>query len=263
MIKLIACDLDGTIFDDHKNIDTDLKEVVDKLKEKGIEFTVVSGRNKELYENVVEYFNIDIPHAGNNGASIFLNDECIHLDCISSKYVNDIARLLHDNDIVFRVYAIEEIFANKISDFFLARMNFIKPILEYTTDLDLSKYSVYKITSDVINHEDKVDDLIKQINAFPNTIYTKAEDHIYCVNSSSANKGDGLKWIMNYLNIQPEEVMIFGDNDNDLGMFEVAKTSIAMGNSVDNIKEIATFICDDNNHNGVSKFLKEYFKDIL
>ena len=34
MIKLIACDLDGTVLDDNKNIDSGLKEVVDKLKEK-------------------------------------------------------------------------------------------------------------------------------------------------------------------------------------------------------------------------------------
>ena len=63
MIKLITCDLDGTVLDDEKNIDSELKEVVTKLKEKGILFTVASGRSRELLLHILDYFNL-VDNAG-------------------------------------------------------------------------------------------------------------------------------------------------------------------------------------------------------
>ena len=54
--------------------------------------------------------------------------------------------------------------------------------------------------------------------------------------------------------------MAFGDNGNDLSMLEMAGISVAMDNSLDDIKEKCDFVCKDNNHNGVSSFLIDYFK---
>lgn len=265
MIKLIACDLDGTVFDDDKNIDSDLKEVVDKLKEKGILFTVVSGRNEELMLNVIDHFKLDLPYVCNNGANIYKNHELIHLDCIPVPYADKAARLLFENDIVFRAYTVEDTFCNKISDFFLARMKgFSKPFQDYDPEIDLNDYHTVKITSDFTGHEDKVEKLQSIIKAFPGTDFFKAEPNVYCVNSLKANKGDGLKWVCDYLNIDmANEVMAFGDNENDLPMLTKVNVSVAVGNSEDTVKQQVDYVCDDNNHNGVSKFLKEYFKDLL
>ena len=60
--------------------------------------------------------------------------------------------------------------------------------------------------------------------------------------------------------IDPSELMAFGDNGNDLSMLEMAGISVAMDNSSDDIKEKCDFVCKDNNHNGVSSFLIDYFK---
>ena len=265
MIKLIACDLDGTIFDDNKNIDSDLKNVVNKLKENDILFTIISGRNEELMIDVVDYFELDIPYACNNGANIFKNHKPLFNDYIDKQSADRAAKLLYDNDIVFRAYAKEDTFCNSISDFFLARMKgFTKPFKDYYRDLDLSEYNVMKITSDFSNHPELIDKLSKEINSYPHTAFVKAEDNVFCVNSITANKGDGLKRVCEYLDIDMKnEVMAFGDNENDLPMLKNVKISVAMDNSDDEVKKQVDYTCLDNNHNGVSTFLKQYFKDIL
>ena len=265
MIKLIACDLDGTVFDDNKNIDSELKTVVDKLSEKGILFTVISGRNIELMRNVVEHFNLKLPFVCNNGANIYQNNKLVHDNCVIGEYADKAAKLLYDNGIVFRAYTIEDVFCNGISDFFLARMKgFPKPFIDYSRDLDLKQYNTLKITSDFIDHMDKVDEIMEIINNYPDTCMVKAEDHVYCVNNHDATKGNGLRWVCDSLGIDmSEEVMMFGDNENDLSALEAVKVSVAMGNADDYVKSRCDYVCDDNNHNGVSKFLKEYFKDIL
>ena len=265
MIKLIACDLDGTALDDQKNIDSGLKEVIGKLKEKGILFTVASGRNKELIRRFVEDLEIEIPYICNNGANIYHGNELINVDCIPSEHVSDIARLLYEKGVVFRVYSIEDVFCNKISDFFLARTKgFTKPFKDYSPEIDLSKYHVVKIAGDFNDCEEIIEDVQKIVRAYPGTDFFRVEPDVYCVNSISANKGDSLKKVCDNLGIEMgKEVMSFGDNENDLSMLKGSKISVAMGNSEENVKEEADYICLDNNHNGVSEFLKEYFKEIL
>lgn len=265
MIKLIACDLDGTVLDDNKNVDSELKEVVLKLKDNGTLFTVASGRSRELLLHILDYFDLkDVPYICNNGANIFKNEELIHVEAINSDYARDICKMFHKEGIVFRMYALEDVFINGMSDFFRARMKgYSKPFIDYYPELDFSNLHIVKITADLTNHNDLADHFTKEVAKFPNTVFTKAEENIYCVNATKANKGDAVEWIANYMGISMDEVMTFGDNENDLAMLKKAGISVAVENGEDYVKSQVTYITKDNNHNGVSSFLKEYFKDIL
>lgn len=58
--------------------------------------------------------------------------------------------------------------------------------------------------------------------------------------------------------------MAFGDSENDQPMLQRAGVGVAMANGEQIAKQKADYVTpDDNNHNGVSSFLKEFFKDIL
>ena len=265
MIKLIACDLDGTLFDDNKNIDKNIKNVIDKLKKNDILFTMVSGRNEELMDNVVDYLNIDIPYVCNNGAAIYKNHKPLLYDCIEKESVAKATRLLYENNIPFIAYGIEDMYRNLTSEFFKQRTKaFNKSFKDYYPDLDLSSDDILKITSDFINHPELIDRISMEINSYSCTAIIKAEDNIYCVNSITANKGEGLRRVCEYMGIDmSKEVMAIGDNENDLPMLKEVKVSVSMGNSDDNVKKQTDYVCLDNNHNGVSNFLSKYFKDLI
>ena len=53
---------------------------------------------------------------------------------------------------------------------------------------------------------------------------------------------------------------VFGDNLNDIPMFELAENKIAVKNAVQKLKELSTKVIDSNNDNGVAKFLLNEFK---
>ena len=55
------------------------------------------------------------------------------------------------------------------------------------------------------------------------------------------------------MGIARDEVMVIGDSFNDYSMFEEFKESFAMGNAIDEIKEIAKHITDTNDNAGVAK----------
>ena len=70
------------------------------------------------------------------------------------------------------------------------------------------------------------------------------------------NKSVGLKDLMTYLNLKPEEVACIGDNYNDLEMMDTAGYAIAMGNAIDEVKAKADFVTTASNQDGIANALK-------
>lgn len=55
-----------------------------------------------------------------------------------------------------------------------------------------------------------------------------------------------------------QKVIVFGDSANDISMFHMADEAYATGNAIDELKEIATGIIEDNNADGVAKWLEAH-----
>ena len=67
--------------------------------------------------------------------------------------------------------------------------------------------------------------------------------------------------IMRYLqmhNITPEEIIAFGDGENDMGMLQLAGIGVAMGNAGQQVKQAADYVTADIDDDGIEKALK-YF----
>ena len=72
------------------------------------------------------------------------------------------------------------------------------------------------------------------------------------------NKGNTILQLASELSIQPEEIMVFGDGENDLSMFEVVKYGIAMGNAMPTVKEVAYDVTATNNEDGIAQAIEKY-----
>ena len=62
------------------------------------------------------------------------------------------------------------------------------------------------------------------------------------------NKGLGLRKIMEFLDIAPDECMALGDNYNDLEMLELAGYPVAMKNAVPEVKKVCRYETDTVEH---------------
>ena len=82
------------------------------------------------------------------------------------------------------------------------------------------------------------------------------------VNSINATKINSLKVIANYFNVSKENIISFGDDYSDIEIFENSGISVAMGNAIQELKKIATYVTDDNNHNGISNFIMCKLKEL-
>lgn len=72
----------------------------------------------------------------------------------------------------------------------------------------------------------------------------------------AAEKGNMIKQLADHVGVPLSHVTVFGDHLNDLGMFEVAGTKIAMGNAHPLVLELATKVIETNEEDGVARYLE-------
>ncbi len=73
-----------------------------------------------------------------------------------------------------------------------------------------------------------------------------------------SNKAAAVSFFQKYLNVNDDEIAVFGDSSNDIPMFELTAYSFAMRNAPSDIRQKAGRITkEDNDHNGAMKTLIE------
>ncbi len=72
------------------------------------------------------------------------------------------------------------------------------------------------------------------------------------------NKERGIRKMMNFLHAPCKDVVVFGNDVNDITMFQPIWTNIAMGDAVPELKEKADFVTYDSKNDGIAYALKHY-----
>lgn len=84
------------------------------------------------------------------------------------------------------------------------------------------------------------------------------EGRLYEIVPKGYSKASGIEFMLDQLAIPYNNTFAFGDGENDLPMLTYAKHSIAMGNSPQSIKDIATYVTEDVDHGGIEQALKHF-----
>ena len=71
-------------------------------------------------------------------------------------------------------------------------------------------------------------------------------------------KKEGIENMMKHLNADVKDVVVFGDDYNDMVMFDERWFSIAMGNACDDLKAIADYVTEANIEDGIYKACKKF-----
>lgn len=82
--------------------------------------------------------------------------------------------------------------------------------------------------------------------------------YFFDIVNKNVNKGNAITDLLKILKINKKNSLCFGDSINDIEMFKSVGTSVAMGNSIEEIKNTANYITDTNDNDGISKFCNKY-----
>lgn len=257
-IKLIVADLDGTLLKSDKSLDDNIKDVISGQDYK---FTIASGRSMVLVKKFISELNIDLPYITNNGAEIYQNDACVKQYSIPDEEVRFILNLVQEFDLECHANAENCIYTMGKIDLILPfrkRFEGVLPIVDNASVNAVCANTINKIMC-IDKDLNKVQEFANKINLYCEHVHCeRAEGNAFVMVNRQASKGLALKNLLKFLHISSEEVVVFGDNYNDVSMFEAAKYSVCMENADKDVKDKATFICSSNDMNGVSDFIQKY-----
>lgn len=261
MIKLIACDMDGTLLDSQKRLPKDLFPVLERLRERGILFAVASGRQ---YGSLRRDFEALVPHIlfiCENGALIMEHDKRIFMDPLDPK---DLPRIIEVSRMMQGVYpaiccADVALMEETAPEHFLTGMQIhyqntrIVPDLMACTDVqNACKVCFY---SDAPATEQSLPLLQRELGDTLSIIHSDV--NWVDVMKPGVNKGRAIGALCDRLSITPDACMAFGDYLNDYELLKSVTESYAMENAHPDLKAIAKYIAPSNDEDGVMRVIKE------
>ena len=263
MIKLIASDMDGTLLDDKKQIPEDFYETIDRLTEKGVRFTVASGRTYAAVEHLFpEDYRTKIDYICDNGAYIVHNGEILEITPLERSAFEEFIKAANEiGGFKLLVCAVGGTYhLPDTEDFNVEVAKFYKNHIECDDLLSIDD-TIYKLAvCDMQGAQQRGKPALDAI--FGDRLNIQVSGQIWMdVMAGGVSKGSALKKLSEALGIDKSEVMAFGDYYNDMDMLTTAGVSFAMANGHEDIKKITTHIADSNNNGGVTKAIKQYVLD--
>ena len=270
MIKLLAIDLDGTLYTTIRTITEPVRRALRKAIENEIQPVIVTGRGWRGAEIALESLEMDFPYICSAGALLRsgLQGSTIHawtfhqhselLHIINFAYENGCGLIAEPengtpywfgpdkmNDIMDPL-TIKETFRSIRS--IEPEKDFNKPLLKVTITADF----------DILGKAEKM------IRANCPSIHQVYSGIQYIdLTANGVNKGSALQTLAKFRGLQPSEIAAIGDQDIDFQMLKFAGLPIAMSNAVPSLFDIARWIAPSNDEDGVAWAISEILKHNL
>lgn len=274
-IKLIVTDLDGTFLNtNHVTIPQENIDTFKKAHEMGIKVAIASGRTKILTDYIVEQLPFLDYLITSNGAITYdmKAGKAVCSTLIDNKQSIEIFNILKDYALIYEIYFNGDCYMNHESySMFDAEhvpphihallKDFIKPVSDLKTLIDGQGIEKLNILS--LSGEERIE-LEEKINRTCNVAFASSFPIVKGANGNlemtdiNATKGFAVKGLADALNIGKENIMCFGDGENDCSMLSFADYSFAMANGNEIAKSTAKFVTDTNDNYGVANAIKKY-----
>lgn len=265
-IKLIATDMDGTLLNDVKEISPRNLVAIKEANQRGIKTVLATGRPIKGVQKYIEQLGLTGPDEfvlTYNGAYVQnLNGEVLvehtleYADFLKWDYLTNLYRSNVHAETLHHFYTTSQNLNQFITaESFLTEMPIrVRTARELDPQIKISKLMVTDFPEFLNEFIKKVPE--KYFNEYQ---ISQSEDFFLEINNKQASKGCGVYELAAKLNIKPEEVMILGDQGNDLSMFKQPEfLKVAMGNAVDMIKEHADQITATNQEDGFAQAVEKY-----
>ena len=274
-IKLVALDLDGTLFDNSSHISERNLTAIRSITDKGIHVVISTGRPFEgIPFDQIKGTGINYAITA-NGSGIYeiSTGKCLYENAMDQELVTPILNFLLTRDIHMDAFiggkgytpvqcvetAQKLTVPSSIKNYIITTRTQLDNILQFIHENQLK---VQKMTLNfypaadgtLIDRETVRKFLVSNpsittvCGGYNNLEFTRAD----------ANKGVGLRKLAEILGVNPDATMAIGDTENDLAIIEAAGIGVAMGNATDAVKARADYVTTTNTKDGVAAAIEHF-----
>ncbi|MFV0381616.1 MAG: Cof-type HAD-IIB family hydrolase [Breznakia sp.] len=269
MYKLLALDLDETLFNSQHKVSEKNKLAIAQARAKGVKIVPCSGRGPGFLGTL--YDDLDI-HKDNeysilcNGAIVIENKSGNIISSSPLSY-DKAVELFHfgiKKDLCVQVFTPEKIYVYKIDENERKRIQGFGDNIVFKDDLDTLCFkgkTIMKVLFERPNSLTYLRSLEAELQPLTNHHITISfsSDRYLELNALGVHKGTGLLALAKHLQIDISQTIGVGDNYNDLGLIKDAGLGIAVQNAIDPIKNIADVTTKaTHNENAIAEVIDDY-----
>lgn len=244
-VKAIVVDLDRTLLHTDKTLSEYTIKVFNECKKCGIKIIVATARPLRTAKQYCDLIDFDAMVVSNGARIIYQNQQTDY-----GIYKRSAKRLLN----TLKQYPNLRV---TIETGDCAYSNL--PIDDYETIIsdDLVGISNAEGVIKILVHLDNEKTLTLVKNELTDDLYyTIAHGYLMQIMNTSATKWNGIKAVLDICNCSPDETVYFGDDQDDIEPIKMCGLGIAVDNGIDEVKEIADFVTESNDADGVAKFIE-------
>lgn len=249
---LIFFDIDGTLLDHDKKLPQSTKKAIAQLQAEGHITAIATGRGPFMYLPLREELNMN-SFVSFNGSYVVIDGEVIFTNPLNAKKLLELTteglakdqpavlmteKAMHSN--IDRHPSIDDSLATLKLDVAPS----FDPEFNHAQELYQTLFFIEK--EDEQYYREK----------YPEFEFVRWHPLSVDVIPKGGSKAKGIKAAVKALNIDPDNVYAFGDGLNDVEMLQTVKNSVAMGNAVPEAKEVAKFVTEAVDQDGILHGLK-------
>ncbi|MBQ7266702.1 MAG: HAD family phosphatase [Firmicutes bacterium] len=272
--KLIATDCDGTLLNSEGFITKNTIDVFRKIHSLGVKVILATGRSDILAKEYALELGVDSPVIGCNGATManFFHEENKRdfILPISRQSLSKMQEIVKSHGLSMKVFTPEKCYSDNRT---LVEGGMGLVVVKYKRQLKISVPHLYR--EDILSATENekaikavvIEKDINKLTSVKEDIRKNIKDvsamqsNWNCIDivNSSASKGNAVLEYAKKLGIKKEEIIAFGDSENDISLMENCGLGVAVGNADPHLKAFANAITKTNDEDGVAEFLKNEF----
>lgn len=288
MYKMITVDLDGTMLNSYGEVTESTKRIIKQTIKKGTEVVIASGRSIDSIKTIAEEIGSSKYIIAGNGAVVYdiKNEKILYEKYIPKSKALDIIKTCEENSIYYNVYTNKSIIADSLRynvlyyykenmkkvDSKKTHITLVENIQKYVEEMQNEKIMKIFICDGTKSVFDSIIRRFKELSDLEvldvshmsrkviqhGTVEVPIEYYYTEISMKNVDKWYAIEFLINKLGIKKEELIAIGDNVNDKKMIEQAGMGVVMKGSTPTVTEIADFITDDNNNEGVAKAIEKF-----
>lgn len=245
MIKLVATDIDGTIFIPEKDFTQGVKDCIKNLSANGVKVVLVTGRMNAAATRIAQDLGLDTPVVSYQGGLVVENGKKLYeryLTKEQTERILDWARgvnihiNLYNDDILYSetdCYEVQRYCNNLHTERTIKSFNEIK------------KDKINKLLAIDYSNPERITKYEKELQEiFPDLYIVKSTPYFLEFSNPEASKKCAVEYLQKYWNLKKEEILTIGDQNNDIALLQAGGIKVAMGNATNELKEIADYITE-------------------
>lgn len=247
MIRVLASDLDGTLLDKKCRISAETAEAVEMAQRAGIRFVAATGRAWGTAYPFFQKAGIKADYVLLNGAEFRASSgTIIYQETIQRNAAERIMDYLSVMDMDFEVNTNKGDFSTN-TKMCPSASDFPNPVEFWGMKPKILKIFVFSEEPAILEK------MKTYLRGWKEIFVTSSDNWNIEITAANAQKGKMLKKVTEFYQISADEVMVFGDGENDETMFREFPHSCAVENAAPVIRSLAEKVIESNQNNGVAK----------